>query len=319
MRTLRPVPREARGTIPTVSSPPALRDRVALVTVHYRGVEDLAALLDGLPQLDALVVDNSGRPGETTDRLSPGPGRRTLDAGGNVGFARGANLGAGAVDQPFVLFANPDSRPGPAHVAALLADLDAHPDVAAVAPAVLDARGAARGGGGRLPSVRGGVAALLGPFAAADDRIWATPGDELREVEWLSGACLLVRRDAFLSVGGFDEHYPLYNEDMSLGARLGAAGHRLLLDGRVRVEHPSGGSSASDPRVLWQARGGALGHFVLREVPRRRRLVQALLAAAFALRSAGRAACGDRTGATEWWTYAVGVLRAELPVLAPAG
>lgn len=302
-----------------MSSPPTLRDRVALVTVHYRGVEDLRALLDGLPELDALVVDNSGRTDETAAHLPPGPGVRALDAGGNVGFARGANLGAGAVDRPFVLFANPDSRPRAAQVTALLADLDAQPDAAAVAPAVLDAQGEARGGGGRLPSVRGGLAALLGPLGAAGDRIWATPGEELREVEWLSGACLLVRRSAFLSVGGFDEHYPLYNEDMALGARLRAAGHRLLLDGRVRVDHPSGGSSTSDPRVLWRARGGALGHFVLREVAHRRRLVQGLLAAAFALRSASCVARGDRTGAGEWWTYAVGVLRAKLPVLAPAG
>ena len=292
-------------------------------------------MLDGLPELDALVVDNSGRTDETAAHLPSGPdlaggggvagagvaggSRRALDAGGNVGFARGANLGAGAVDRPFVLFANPDSRPRAAQVAALLADLDAQPDAAAVAPAVLDARGEARGGGGRLPSVRGALAALLGPLGTAGDRIWATPGEELREVEWLSGACLLVRRSAFLSVGGFDEHYPLYNEDMALGARLRGAGHRLLLDGRVRVEHPSGGSSATDPGVLWRARGGALGHFVLREVPHRRRLVQGLLAAAFALRSASCAARGDRTGAGEWWTYAVGVLRAELPVLAPAG
>lgn len=293
-----------------------LRARVAVVTVHYRGMDDVLALVDGLPGLPVVVVDNAGEAAELARRL---PGAQVLDAGGNVGFARAANLGAAQVTAPLVLFANPDSRPGLEHVRALLEVLDARPEVAAVAPAVVDATGAARGGGGRLPSVRSALAVLAGPLAPAGARVWAVPGDTALEVEveWLSGACLLVRREAFLAVGGFDEHYPLYNEDMALGARLRRAGHVLVLDGGVRVDHPGGGSSTEDASWLWRARGGALGHFVRREVRTAPRLVQGLLVTAYAVRAAVCALTRRREGAREWATYARGVARAELPVLRP--
>ncbi len=291
-----------------------LQTRVAVVTVHYRGLDDVAGLVDGLPGLPVVVVDNAGQAAELARLL---PGAQVLDAGGNVGFARAANLGAARVTASLLLFANPDSRPHPGQIRELLAVLDARPEVAAVAPAVVDASGAARGGGGRLPSLRSALAVLAGPLAPAAARVWAAPGDVPLEVEWLSGACLLVRREAFLAVGGFDEHYPLYNEDMALGTRLRRAGHTLVLDGRVRVDHPGGGSSTADPAWLWRARGGALGHFVRREVRTAPRLVQWLLVGAFALRAVVCAVTGRRTGAREWATYARGVARAQLPVLAP--
>lgn len=288
---------------------------LALVVVHYRGEADLLELLALLPGHDAVVVDNSPEPARTAALLAGATGARHLPSGGNVGFARAANLGARAVTAPYVLFANPDARPGLEQVCALVRLLETDPGLAAVAPAVLDGSGRGRGGGGRQPSVTSALAMLAGPLGRASQRIWTTPRDALQEVEWLSGAVLLVRREAFLAVGGFDEHYPLYNEDMALGARLRAAGHRLALDGRVRVSHPGGGSSSAGP-ALWRTRGGALGHYVLREA-RRPRAVQLLLVLSFAVRAAVCALLGRREQAREWATVARAVLGARLPVLAP--
>jgi len=306
------VPADDRAAVADVAD---IAQHVGVVTVHYRGVRDLLEMLSGLSGLPVAVVDNAGELGGLTGLPA---GCRVLDSGGNVGFARAANVGAAELDRPALLFANPDSRPSPADVAALLAVLDSRPEVAAVAPAVLDEHGRARGGGGRAPSVLSALAAVLGPLAPRSWRIWTVPDGSPHEVDWLSGACVLVRRSAFVEVGGFDEHYPLYNEDMALGARLRGAGHRLVLDGRVRVAHPSGGSAEGDPSGLWAARGGALGHYVRREVRRGARTTHALLVVAFALRTAACVVTGRRAAAREWATVTRGLVRAELPVLADA-
>ena len=289
--------------------------RVTLVTVHFRGEADLLALLACLPDLPTVVVDNSPDPARTIGLLADRPAVRHLPSAGNVGFARAANAGAALADTPYVLFANPDSRPSLKDTAAMERLLGADVGLAAVAPAVLDDHGRARGGGGRQPSVVSALATLAGPLGPPTHRVWIVPRRRLQEVEWLSGACLLVRRDAFTAVGGFDEHYPLYNEDMALGARLRAAGHRLALDGRIRVRHVGGGAS-TDASWLWQTRGGALGHYVRRQ-SRRPRTVQALLALSFAIRAAACAVRGRPEGARQWALLTRALLAARLPVLTP--
>ena len=281
--------------------------------MHYRGDGDLRELLDLMMGLPVTVVDNSATPAATAALLAARPSVQHLPTGGNVGFARAANLGAQQGSSSYLLFVNPDARPTRSNVDSLLRDLEADDGLAAVAPAVLDGDGRARGGGGRLPSVSAALAGLAGPLGRDSRRIWINPEPRLQEVDWLSGACLLVRRDAFAAVGGFDEHYPLYNEDMALGARLGATGYRLALNGAVRVQHAGGGSSP-DPRPLWRARGGALGHFVRRQTPHPR-LVRGLLVASFALRALTSGLLGRRPAAREYATIAWAVQRAQLPRL----
>src|SRR5690606_18898026 len=126
----------------------------------------------------------------------------------------------------------PDVRLHPGSVEAMLAALDADPQIGAVGPKLLNEDGSVYPSARDIPSLRTGVG------HAAFSRVWAgnpwtrryrqeaASPDEARDVGWLSGACLLVRREAFDSVDGFDDRYFMYFEDVDLGYRLGRAGWR---------------------------------------------------------------------------------------------
>ena len=139
-------------------------------------------------------------------------GARVIETGENLGFGTACNRGAEVADTPFVLFLNPDARLLPETLTALLTDAEAHPEAAAFGPCIMDADGTVE-----LPRAR----TLLddGPAMMAEVPKAACA------VDFLSGACLLVRHGAFQAIGGFDEAIFLYLEDDDLCLRLRAAGH----------------------------------------------------------------------------------------------
>jgi N-acetylglucosaminyl-diphospho-decaprenol L-rhamnosyltransferase len=103
-----------------------------------------------------------------------------------------------------------------------------------------------------LPSlIRGGMHAVVGPFWKRNPWTAAYRQERLepseRSVGWLSGSCLLVRRSAFSRVGGFDERYFMYMEDVDLGDRLGKAGWQSVYVPSAEVLHHKGHSTGHDP------------------------------------------------------------------------
>jgi GT2 family glycosyltransferase len=225
--------------------------KVDAVIVSYNSRDTLRDCLEPLaatPDVNVIVVDNA-----STDRslevVADLP-VRSIDAGRNGGFAVGCNLGLAAGDAPLVLFLNPDARIRPSDLEHMAAALAEEPDVALVGPKLLDKEGRV------VPSVRryqrAGSAwaqALflhrLLPRAAWANEIVRDPSfyERVAHPEWLSGACMLVRRDALEQIGGFDEDFFLYCEDMDLCARLRAAGHRIRYEPSATVNH-DGGQSA---------------------------------------------------------------------------
>jgi N-acetylglucosaminyl-diphospho-decaprenol L-rhamnosyltransferase len=177
----------------------------------------------------------------------------------NTGFGRAANAGVRATSARFVLVANADVRVRPGALARLAASLAAAADVAAVGPQVRYPSGALQASARRhldAPTVLGH--AVLGrwwPENPWTRRYHARdlPSEVPRDVAWLSGCALLLRREAFESVGGFDPGYFLYVEDVDLGDRLRAAGWRLRYEPAAVVEHRVGASTS-------RARGRALWH-----------------------------------------------------------
>jgi N-acetylglucosaminyl-diphospho-decaprenol L-rhamnosyltransferase len=176
-----------------------------------------------------------------------------VSPGVNLGYGRGVNRGVAAGRAtPFVLVSNPDVVVHDGAVAALVAYLDEHRDVALVGPTIL------RPDGTVYPSMRvfpnvvlAGLHAVLAPIwpnNPATRRYRSTRADG--SVDWVSGACFLVRRSAFEEVGGFDERYFMFAEDMALCWALREHGYRVAATKDAVVTHVEGVSRARVSREM---------------------------------------------------------------------
>jgi N-acetylglucosaminyl-diphospho-decaprenol L-rhamnosyltransferase len=264
---------------------------VSVVLVTYESAEDLAACLATLPaaagphELEVVVVDNASRDGsaEIARRL----GVKVLENPANLGLSRAIDLGAAATDAPWLLLVNPDTRLAPGALARLLATAAADPTIGCVGPHLRNSDGSEYPTGRRFPSI------LVGALHAALGTVW--PGnpatrhyhmadlDRSRpvQVDWVSGACMLLRREAYEAAGRFDAGYFMYFEEMDFCLRLARAGWRVVYDPGAEVTHILGGSTRSAPyRKVWNHHRSAL-RFYCRRYARDPRLLLAPLVALF--------------------------------------
>ena len=235
--------------------------RVTVVMVNYnagpelrRALQSIAAELSGQPW-EAFVVDNASVDGSGAIVDEFAPEARLVTNLENVGFARGINQGLRLGTAPRVLIMNPDCRLVAGAMAAMTSALEAYPSCAIVGPRILNpdgsVQGSARGDPDMFTGLFGRTTLLrrLLPELSVSKRNVVLPDDVARNggdslvVDWLSGACMLARRDALEQVNGFDERYFLYWEDADLCRRLRVAGYEVrYLPGATaihRVAHSS--------------------------------------------------------------------------------
>jgi N-acetylglucosaminyl-diphospho-decaprenol L-rhamnosyltransferase len=167
----------------------------------------------------------------------------------NVGFGRAANAGVARTTRPTVVVANADVRFDRDALRVLHARLTGDPELGAVGPGVTYPDGAPQASARRLPGPGTAVGhALLSrvwarnPFTRRYRQLDADPS-VARDVDWLSGCVLALRREAFDAVDGFDPAYFLYVEDVDLAVRLRDAGWRLRFDPAASVVHRVGAST----------------------------------------------------------------------------
>ena len=245
---------------------PAVRAAVdyEVVLVAYRSAALVTALLESFPAgLPVVVVDNAHGVDGLAAVCAARPATRYLDGPG-AGFAAGANLGARTSTHHVVLFVNPDSSPTVDQLDTLAADVTADAGLGAVsATTVLPGGSVEIGVGGWEPSVRRALVHAVGAhkfFPTAG--LWArpVPGRPI-SLDWLSGACMAVRRETFAALGGFDERYFVYNEDVAFGRSVREAGMRSAVRTDLLVPHRGGGSGEGKARML-QLRGASLVRYV---------------------------------------------------------
>ncbi len=237
-----------------------------LVLVTYYSCRLVQALLASLPaKLPVVIVDNSHGADGLAQVAPARPATRYLDGPG-TGFAAGANLGVRSSSYATVVFVNPDSSPSLAQLDSLVAELDRDPQLAAVSATTVRPDGRVEiGVGGWEPSVRRALVHAVGAhklFPTAG--LWAQPVPGLPiDLDWLSGACMAVPRQILCDLGGFDESYFVYSEDVTFGRRVREAGLRQLLRTDLLVPHLGAGSGHAKTQML-QIRGASMMQYVRR-------------------------------------------------------
>ena len=229
---------------------------VSVVLVSYNAASVLREALQSLAgdlagyEWEAVVVDNASSDDGRAVAGAFAPRVRVLANQDNVGFARGVNQGIAASTAPLVLIMNPDCRLIAGAFAQMKREIEQTRTAAIVAPRILNAdgtvQGNARGDPDMLTGIFGRTALLrrLLPGLTVSRRNVVDDADgRARTVDWVSGACMLARRDALAEVGGFDERYFLYWEDADLCRRLRSRGHVVRYAPAATAVHQGGHSS----------------------------------------------------------------------------
>ncbi|MEX0658117.1 MAG: glycosyltransferase family 2 protein [Egibacteraceae bacterium] len=228
----------------------SVAEQVAVVVVNHNTREDLLACLGSLEAAGAdllVAVDSGSSDGSMQAVAAAFPTVRRL-ALPNVGFGQAANAGVALTAAPVVVVANADTLFPPGSVRAMGAHLAAHSDVGALGPMVRFPDGRVQHSARAFPSLGQAIGhALLGLWRP--DNRWTrayrlTDWDHLseRDVDWVSGCCLALRRDAFDDVGGFDPAYFMFVEDVDLCDRLRRRGWRVVFSPVAEVTHAVGGA-----------------------------------------------------------------------------
>lgn len=220
---------------------------LSIVIVSFNARADLRRCLDALASAppaapnEIIVVDNASADGSAACAREAGV--RVIDAGKNLGFASATNLGIRATSGTNVLLLNSDTIVPAGAIDALIAEIDRDPDVAVVGPRLVDAAGRAELSFGRMISP---VAEWRQKRLTGSARVEQITRQR-QYPDWVSGACLLVRRADAEAVGLLDERFFMYTEDVDFCASIRARGRRILFTPDVQIVHARGRSVASAP------------------------------------------------------------------------
>lgn len=260
------------------SQSPPTAPELAVVTVSYGSEDVLPAFLASIPASTSaeplvLVVDNKpeaeGRVAEMATRV----GAVYLPLDRNAGYGTAINAAARQLPPSveWILISNPDVTLEPTSVDRLLETGRRDDSIGAVGPAILTSDGEIYPSARAIPSLRHGIGHALFVNLWADNpwsRRYRNEYDSApvgREAGWLSGANLLVRRAAFDALGGFDQGYFMYFEDVDLGYRMTKAGYRNLYEPEARVTHTGAHSTTTESAAMIVAHHDSARRFLDRK------------------------------------------------------
>ena len=230
--------------------------RIDVVVVTYNSSAHVRACVEPLcqdPAIAVIVVDNRSQD-DTLKTLADLP-LKVIARADNGGFGFACNAGWRAGGAPIVIFLNPDSNANAQSVVKLAERLESDPRIGIVGPRIVDERGCLQLSQRRFPSLMTSLAAAFfvprilpttrWSLDIADAASYGVEGSP----DWVSGACLGIRREVLDATGGFDERFFMYYEDMDLCRRVRDAGLDVRFEPTSSVVHV-GGASAPGTRLI---------------------------------------------------------------------
>jgi GT2 family glycosyltransferase len=249
---------------------------LSLILVYYKAREHLRACLPSLPaacaglSYEVIVVDNASADGVADEVRREFPHVRWIENSENVGFARGVNRGLAVAGGRAIALLNPDTIVEPGAFATLVRHLDASPGTGAVGPKILDPDGSIQLSCRRFPTHWTG---LFNRYSLLTRLFPNNPWSRAylmldfdhastRAVDWISGACLVTRRDVVERVGPMDEAFFLFNEDVDWCRRMHDAGYDVVYLPEARCMHAIGASKGAIPLwLIWRRHQGMRHYF----------------------------------------------------------
>jgi N-acetylglucosaminyl-diphospho-decaprenol L-rhamnosyltransferase len=252
--------------------------RIGLVTVSYGSGDVVGMLLETASRatdepLEMVVVDNRA-PDVEIEELARAHGARYVARPDNPGYGGAINAGVATLGSQveWVLVVNPDVSLGAGAIDALRERGETADDIATVGPVIRQTDGTIYPSARAVPSIRNGIGHAL--FVSIwPDNPWTAhyrvdPTTlKVSDVGWLSGSCLLVRRSAFEKIGGFDDEYFMYFEDVDLGFRFGKAGFRNVYEPTSEVVHIGATTTSHHRGAMVRAHHESARRFISRKYP----------------------------------------------------
>ncbi len=199
--------------------------------------------------LEVIVVDSASSDNSVAMVAREFPQVRLVACPENVGFAKGNNIGLALAHGRALFLLNPDTVVQAGALTHLLNYLDEHTAVGLVAPQLLNEDGSVQSSRRRFPTLTTGYweSTWLQPYAPASllrhFYMEDVPNDKETAVDWVQGAAMLIRREVYDQVGGMDEAYFMYSEELDWCRRIKTAGWSIVYLPQAQVTHYQGKSS----------------------------------------------------------------------------
>jgi N-acetylglucosaminyl-diphospho-decaprenol L-rhamnosyltransferase len=268
---------------------------VSAVIVNYntrRHVLDCIRSLREEGVTDVVVADNGSEDGSAEAISNADSEVTVVPTGGNLGYGGGANRGSAVARGDLLLVCNADVRIEPGAVKSLVAALDADDRRAVVGPLIEDIEGSIYASPREFPSVADalghGFIGLVAPGNRFSRRYRMLDSEraQVAEADWVSGACFLVRRRAWENLGGFDESYFMFAEDVDLCWRAWKSGWTVAFEPAARVVHVRGAATDLAPYRMIVAHHRSLLTFAHRTLGGWRRCLLPVVALGLVVRTA---------------------------------
>ncbi len=199
--------------------------------------------------IEVIVVDSGSADGSVELLREKHPDVALLAQSENVGFTRGNNIGLKRAQGAFLLLLNPDTEVSPSALGLMIDFMSEHPRVGILGPHTLNSDGSHQSTRRRFPTLSTGIfeSTWLAAWAPAvierQYRMLDTNDDDILEADWVQGSALMLRRAVYDAIGGLDEGFTMYSEELDYCRRAKAAGWQVFYHGGALITHHGGKSS----------------------------------------------------------------------------